>query len=340
LGHLSVREKLILPMQEYSVSVIFPVPSIAYFYNDNKIYVSDGVDFLVLGATASESYSQPRISVDSDRKFRFYWNPRRRAANDLFYRLLFTDPFCWDDSSCPPSFTCLRPQCLPVAQNCPQPPPTSTAVCSSTGWIQNGNLVIGGAGQTNTGNSTAPAGSQVIIISSPVTISGNLVIQGSNSTPLTIQLVSANATISASGCLSVAGASLLVSVGSGTSSGTNITAITFDGGYCNSNVSRFDTIVVQRDGAPTCEEAVVTPYYQTKSLDIVVQFRQDSCSGGDTNPAVAAADAGFQLWIIGPIAGGIVALVIIILVIIFLLRRRIVPVHKMSAKAKGKFGSL
>jgi hypothetical protein len=126
----------------------------------------------------------------------------------------------------------------------------------------------------------------------------------------------------------VSGGSLILNVTS-EASNLNVTVITFEDGYCEGNKTRFESVRVDVEGAPPCEQTAATAEYYEKSIAVIYTVDRSGCSANATPDGL-----GTPLWIIGPIVGGIIALLAIILIIVFLLRKRVIPSYRMEAKAE------
>lgn len=270
----------------------------------------------------------------NDNRLRATWQVSQLTRGAVYSTFYYSDPICWDNSHCPTGEACIRPTCVPTANGCPAPPPVSGAICTASGWAVNGNLYIGGTGAPAAAGApvASPGSSQTVVVTGTTIISGNLVIQGSNSTPIIVQ-IQPNSSLDISGCLSVSGSTLRIVVDSSAPSGVNLTALTF-AGYCDNN-TRFDGVSVERQGAPSCEQGTATPVYRPTSIDVLLQFSQSQCS---PSPGDATGTSAFQLWYLGPIAGGVIAIVAIIFVAVFLCRRRVVPSLRMQAETRRQFG--
>jgi hypothetical protein len=298
---------------------------ISHLQNNGFMFITDTIDSLIMRSRGGESYTPPRIIVIND-TLSFMWNPRRRVLSDAFTRIVHSNPFCWVDIHCPEKQACLRPQCVNRASNCVPPAPTPLSFCTTTGWAQNGNLLIDGSWQAGS-NSSAPSSAPIrtiVVISSPLQVTGNINIEGN----VTLRLGSTSATITATGCFIVSGGSLILNVTS-EASNLNVTVITFEDGYCEGNKTRFESVRVDVEGAPPCEQTAATAEYYEKSIAVIYTVDRSGCSANATPDGL-----GTPLWIIGPIVGGIIALLAIILIIVFLLRKRVIPSYRMEAKAE------
>lgn len=317
--------------------------SFAYFATSDFLVLTDGTQFAQIPIETMHVQDTPMTITQTSDKFlrgvfrHSYWSRGRE-----FVHSYFTDGFCWDDSHCPSNANCVRPDCVIRQTNCTLPPPASNAVCTVAGWVISGDVILGPSAPTALGTPTAPvngSGTVVVVVTAPTTVVGNLVITGNvSSTPVIIQLKPA-AFLNVTGCVTLSG-NLSIEVSSTTPSGTEISALSFQGGYCGNQTTRFDGVTVVRTGAPECEQATATPEYRPTSLAIVMSFSTAACvatTNPDGSPSFGSnyiiAD-GFQIWMIGPIIGGVVLIVGATILLVFLLRKKIIPAYRATMQMR------
>lgn len=223
-------------------------------------------------------------------------------------------PFTLCDSRCPSGFVCQNMTCealdaspaivsAPIAiVSCPLPPPAANAVCI------NGTYVI-------VGNFSVATGS--VNVSVPLVVNGSLQLG-----PGATLVFQTGGTITVSDCIQLGG-ELVVTLPTPTQSvSSSVGLITFDGGYCNGERTRFMATNITFQDAPTCARTSNNVIYGERLISLAFTFDTSSCA-----PSEAAVVGGLSA---GAIAGITVAAVVLVaaviaLVLFFKFRGKIAP---------------
>jgi hypothetical protein len=221
----------------------------------------------------------------------------------------FSQLFCENDAACgssalcdPRTFTCAAVE----PATCPLPLPVPGALCSGGTYIIPSNYTVNDSS---------------VVISIPVVVSGAL--KFTNTSSVTIQSTS---TITVLGCVQLGG-DLTVTLASNTASGSgNVTLIEFEEGYCDGQVSKFNTTKVTAQSYPNCDVGTAQVEYGPTSIVVLYTFDTGVCK--TTSPGSAESAAVLSP---GALAGIIIAAIVLVALIVgavFLipkLRNRILP---------------